>query len=40
MKHMTQEEALHNMRREEETEDQVNKFLHCCLKLLSDLDVV
>jgi hypothetical protein len=33
------EEALCNTSREEQVEDQVSKFLHCCLKLLSDPDV-
>jgi hypothetical protein len=28
------------MGHEEKVEDQVSNFLHCCLKLLSDLDVV
>jgi hypothetical protein len=36
---MTREEALHDMGREAETKDQVNKFLHCCLNLLSNIDV-
>jgi hypothetical protein len=33
-------EALCDLGRETDTEDQVSNFLHCCLRFLNDLDVV
>jgi hypothetical protein len=40
LKRTMQEEVLHDTVREEQTKYQVSKFLHCCLKLLNDTEVV